>query len=129
MTEAAAEDALRTIRIAIIGAGTIGLSFVVLHLTRRSSSPSSTRDHRWRSAHVRSSLSHEQASKVRIAQSLEQAVKDTDIVQEQGPENVDFKSNIWPEIERHASTTTLRSRAPKMLHTLTINPEATTFSL
>lgn len=37
-----------------------------------------------------------------IASSLSSAVESADIVQEQGPENVSFKQNLWPQIESSA---------------------------
>lgn len=41
-------------------------------------------------------------TRLTYAANLEEAVRDADIVQEQGPENVNFKIQIWPEIEQHA---------------------------
>lgn len=40
--------------------------------------------------------------RLQIAENLQDAVKNSDIVQEQGPENAPFKQKIWPEIERYA---------------------------
>lgn len=36
-----------------------------------------------------------------IDNDLESAVSDSNIVQEQGPENASFKTTLWPEVERH----------------------------
>ena len=42
-----------------------------------------------------------------LAETLAAAVKDADLVQEQGPENVAFKQNIWAEIEANAPKSAL----------------------
>ena len=42
---------------------------------------------------------------IEIGNSLASAVSSADIVEEQGPEVLDFKKKIWPDIERHAPST------------------------
>lgn len=97
--------------IAIIGAGTIGLSFAALHLTKDPSCRVSVFDNRpdlqtYVSKHLPGYLfdvDHESCLKrLSFAENLEKAVQKADIVQEQGPENAGFKIQIWPEIERYA---------------------------
>ena len=36
-----------------------------------------------------------------ISKDLENAISTADIIQEQGPENVDFKTELWSKVERH----------------------------
>lgn len=97
--------------IAIIGAGTIGLSFAALHLAKDASCKVIIFDNRPDlQTYVSQNLAgylidvdHEQCLKrLKLAHTLQEAVQDADIVQEQGPENVDFKTKIWPEIEQYA---------------------------
>lgn len=97
--------------IAIVGAGTIGLSFAALHLTKDPDCKIVIFDNR---SDLREYVSrnlpgylvdvdHDSClSRLTLAGGLEEAVREADIVQEQGPENVDFKIKIWPEIEEHA---------------------------
>ena len=94
-------------KIAIVGAGTIGLSFVKLHLSHSPSSISitifDTRPDL--DTYIQSSLHGlypGSTAQVKTTHSLASAVADADIVQEQGPENLPFKKSIWPQIERHA---------------------------
>ena len=42
------------------------------------------------------------SGRLRLASTIQDAVQNADIVQEQGPENVAFKQAIWSEIEAHA---------------------------
>lgn len=100
-------------RIAIIGAGTIGLSFAALHLTKDPDCLVAIYDIRtdlqdYVSQHLPGYLvdaDHEACvRRLRIASTIEDAVRDANVVQEQGPENATFKAQTWPEIE---------SRAPK----------------
>jgi 3-hydroxyacyl-CoA dehydrogenase len=98
-------------KIAIIGAGTIGLSFAALHLTKDPDCTVVIFDNRpdlqaYVSQHLPGYLidvDHESCTKrLSFAQTLEEAVRDVDIVQEQGPENSALKIKIWPEIEGYA---------------------------
>ena len=100
-------------KIAIVGAGTIGLSFVKLHL-RYSPEPVviiifDTRPDL--EEYVSSSLQlpnkKHHSSTVKTTKSLAEAVSHASIVQEQGPENLAFKAKIWPQIEEHAPPTAL----------------------
>lgn len=98
-------------KIAIVGAGTIGLSFAALHLIKNPDSQVTIFDtrsdlHQYVQTHLPGYLidADEKAclQRLQTANSLEDAVKNADIVQEQGPENPSFKQSIWPQIEQHA---------------------------
>ena len=108
-------------RITLIGAGTIGLSFAALHLEFLQD-PSQLTIH-----DVRPDLRqlvdeglpkllpphHNSAdfiSRIKLSASedtLADAVGTADVVQEQGPENAEFKQAIWAQIERHAPRSAL----------------------
>ncbi|KAK6431759.1 hypothetical protein LTR95_012077 [Oleoguttula sp. CCFEE 5521] len=97
--------------IAIVGAGTIGLSFAALHLAKSPDCHVTIFDVRsdlqdYVSATVPGYLTDTDVAqclaRLKITTSLDEAVKHADIVQEQGPENLDFKQKIWPEIEAAA---------------------------
>lgn len=99
------------IHVTLIGAGTIGLSFAALHLTKNGSSRVTIFDTRPDlQQYVDSNLpgyltDADKAnclSRLSIVDDLKEAVKDAQIVQEQGPENVEFKQKIWPQIEKYA---------------------------
>lgn len=101
----------RNVRITLIGAGTIGLSFAALHLEFLASAAQLTiLDTRPDLAeYVASTLPKYLPaslkgceSSVRLIASLADAVRDADIVQEQGPENLHFKASIWKEVVKHA---------------------------
>jgi 3-hydroxyacyl-CoA dehydrogenase len=100
-------------KIAIVGAGTIGLSFLKLHLTY-SPKPVNITIFDTRpdlEEYVAFSLGNtrhkDSLSLVKTTKSLAEAVSDASIVQEQGPENLPFKAEIWPQIEVHAPATAL----------------------
>lgn len=99
-------------KIILIGAGTIGLSFAGLHLQFLNDAGILT-IHDTRSnfrEYVETNLPkflppelHASISKINLSTSSEtlaDAVKDATIVQEQGPENLPFKTSIWSEIEK-----------------------------
>lgn len=97
--------------VAIIGAGTIGLSFAALHLIKNPQSKVKIFDTRPDlKQYVDSNLpgyltdadEADCLSRLSIAENLEEAIGDAQIVQEQGPENVEFKQKIWRRIEQHA---------------------------
>ncbi|KAF2772632.1 hypothetical protein EJ03DRAFT_189335 [Teratosphaeria nubilosa] len=101
----------QTTKIAIIGAGTIGLSFAALHLTKNPTCTISIFDNRpdiqsYVNQHLPGYLIDIDPGtclkRLSFASKLEDAVKDAAIVQEQGPENPDFKTSIWPQVEQHA---------------------------
>ncbi|CZT14347.1 related to hydroxylacyl-CoA dehydrogenase [Ramularia collo-cygni] len=103
--------ATRSNTVAIVGAGTIGLSFAALHLTKDPSCKVAIFDNRsdlqaYVSEHLPRYLVDADRdtcfARLTLAESLEEAVRDADIVQEQGPENASFKIQIWPEIEQYA---------------------------
>jgi 3-hydroxyacyl-CoA dehydrogenase len=97
--------------VALIGAGTIGLSFAALHLAKNPTCIVEIYDTRSDlSEYVGDKLCEylveadveECKSRVQIAESLAKAVENADIVQEQGPENADFKRTTWAQIEQLA---------------------------
>ncbi|KAK4984660.1 hypothetical protein LTR50_006451 [Elasticomyces elasticus] len=100
-------------RIALVGAGTIGLSFAALHLSANPSATVTIHDTRPDlEEYVQNNLPGYLAatgsdvpaalSRLRLATSLRDAVQGADYVQEQGPENLAFKQSIWRAIEEHA---------------------------
>ncbi|RMY72912.1 hypothetical protein D0863_04206 [Hortaea werneckii] len=101
----------KNVEIAIIGAGTIGLSFAALHLIKDPSCNVTIFDTR---ADLREYVQRNLPgylveadrdsclSRLSFASKLEKAVQDAAIVQEQGPENPEFKIGIWPQIEQLA---------------------------
>jgi 3-hydroxyacyl-CoA dehydrogenase len=108
-----------TNHVVIIGAGTIGLSFAALHL-QFLADPSQLTIHDTRADvqdYVRKGLAkvleesqHDLISKIKLSMfdsTLVEALANGTIIQEQGPENVPFKTKIWKQIEEHASKTAL----------------------
>ncbi|KAF7556346.1 hypothetical protein G7046_g6333 [Stylonectria norvegica] len=120
--------------IAIIGAGTIGLSFAALHLSAASNQPTRVFIYDPRTdlkEYIESNLldylslqgktaKKDEASgqnatvttlfatgELIIASTLQEAVQQADIVQEQGPENAAFKQQLWSEVESLSPQNTL----------------------
>jgi 3-hydroxyacyl-CoA dehydrogenase len=103
-------------RITLIGCGTIGLSFAAFHLLHLQS-PSQlvivdTRPDL--EDYVRSTIPNylepskqALAAEIRLTSNVAEGVADAGIVQEQGPENVGFKSKLWAEVEQHAPSSAL----------------------
>jgi 3-hydroxyacyl-CoA dehydrogenase len=102
----------KDLRITLIGTGTIGLSFAAFHLSHLLG-PSQLTIYDSRpdvSQYVEENLpgffseapSAAAISNIRIATSLKTAVEDAHIIQESGPENRDFKKELWAEVEKHA---------------------------
>ncbi|KAJ4315812.1 hypothetical protein N0V94_005763 [Neodidymelliopsis sp. IMI 364377] len=102
------------LRITLIGTGTIGLSFAAFHLTHLAS-PSQLTIYDTRpdaAQYVQDNLpqffrdqdqsSLPSFSDVKVATSLQSAVKDASIIQESGPENLPFKLDLWAKVEAHA---------------------------
>nr|POE93414.1 l-carnitine dehydrogenase [Quercus suber] len=98
-------------KIGIIGSGTIGLSFAALHLTKNPSCIITIYDTRadlqvYVKEHLPGYLvdfdTEHAFRRLLFASELSEAVQDASIIQEQGPENADFKIGIWAEIERLA---------------------------
>ena len=100
-------------KIAIVGAGTIGLSFVKLHFAHSPKPVTITIfDIRpdleeYVSSSLQNAYRKDPSSTVKCTKSLAEAVSDASIVEEQGPENLAFKAKIWPEIEELAPATAL----------------------
>ena len=99
------------VKVAVIGAGTIGLSFAALHLAKNPGCNVTIYDTRPDlSKYVDDKLCEylvdanieECKSRVQIAESLAKAVETANIVQEQGPENADFKRTTWAQVEQLA---------------------------
>lgn len=103
-------------KITLIGTGTIGLSFAAFHLTHLAH-PSQLTIYDTRpdvASHIHSSLpkyfptqnesspSSTDFSSINIATTLPSAVKNATIIQESGPENAPFKTNLWAEVEKYA---------------------------
>jgi 3-hydroxyacyl-CoA dehydrogenase len=107
----------------IIGVGTIGLSFVALHLNK-ATDPLSLQiflyDPRpnlkaYVQQHLPGYLDPQRfpeadkdifsVAPIYIAETLAQAVGSADVVQEQGPENLPFKEKVWHDIEEGAPET------------------------
>lgn len=117
MSELSKDDT--DLKITLIGTGTIGLSFAAFHLSHLTNSSQLTiYDTRPDAAHyfqdVIPSFFHHQDqyslpsfADVRIATTLEDAVKQAHIIQESGPENLPFKLSLWAEVEKHAPTDAL----------------------
>ena len=100
-----------SVNVAVIGAGTIGLSFAALHLAKNPHCNVTIYDTRSDlSKYVDDKLCEylvdadieECKSRMQIADSLAGAVETANIVQEQGPENADFKRTTWAQTEQLA---------------------------
>jgi 3-hydroxyacyl-CoA dehydrogenase len=99
------------IKVAIVGAGTIGLSFAALHLMKNPNCTVTLYDTRpdlkeYMEAKLPQYLVDadvkECTSRVATTVSMAEAVADANIVQEQGPENACFKRKAWSRIELDA---------------------------
>lgn len=101
----------KELRIALIGAGTIGLSFAAFHLSHLST-PSHLTIYDTRpnaEEYIRenlpkffsASLPHS-ISQVQVATNLTDAVSTAHIIQESGPENLQIKQDLWAAVETHA---------------------------
>jgi 3-hydroxyacyl-CoA dehydrogenase len=104
-----------TAKIALVGAGTIGLSFAALHLSHlQSASQLTIIDTRPDlESHVKSTLprylpssQHGFIDQINLTSSLE-AVSTATIIQESGPENLEFKILLWTQVEKLASPSAL----------------------
>jgi 3-hydroxyacyl-CoA dehydrogenase len=104
------------IKIAIIGAGTIGLSFAALHLMKNPDCTVTLYDTRpdlkeYMEAKLPQYLVdadvQECTSRVSTTVNMAEAVAGANIVQEQGPENACFKRKAWSRIEIDAPRDTL----------------------
>ncbi|EME42694.1 hypothetical protein DOTSEDRAFT_90013 [Dothistroma septosporum NZE10] len=99
------------VKITLVGAGTIGLSFAALHLAKGATCLVTIYDTRpdlqsYVSTHLPSYLLdidlESCTNRLFYASNVADAVTNADIIQEQGPESAEFKKNLWPEIEKHA---------------------------
>lgn len=103
------------LKITLIGAGTIGLSFAAFHLSHLPASHLTIYDTRPNAeSYILESLpqfygahSPPLLSKLRIATTLQEAVSGAHIIQESGPENLAIKRALWVEVEKHAPETAL----------------------
>jgi len=107
-------DSGAELRITLIGAGTIGLSFAAFHLSHLASPTNltiyDTRPHA--AQYILETLPkfYENStgptpatlSKINIATSLQEAVQHAHIIQESGPENLQIKRELWAEVEKCA---------------------------
>lgn len=120
----------KTLRITLIGAGTIGLSFLALHFRHCLSSgarrleltvydsrpdieeyvpkalPAYINAKITKKANVAGSYDVDVEERTLIntlivENNLERAVSKASIIQEQGPENADFKTALWSKVEQH----------------------------
>ncbi|WP_206790494.1 3-hydroxyacyl-CoA dehydrogenase NAD-binding domain-containing protein [Amycolatopsis sp. MtRt-6] len=96
---------------AVIGAGTIGLSWTALFahhgLTVRVTDPRPDLAEAVETALAQfaphlGTTAAELASRVRIAADVTEAVRDADVVQENGPENVEFKKDLFEQLVEEA---------------------------
>lgn len=101
------------LHVTLIGLGAIGISFAALHLRYTSALVSVYDTRPDLESHINSvlpgyinsddaalSISELRAmGRLRICSSLEEACQDATIVQEQGPENLEFKRSIWSRVE------------------------------
>lgn len=100
------------LKITLVGAGTIGLSFAAFHLSYLPASSQLTiYDTRPNAEqYVRENLGKffakesvpNSISDVKVAGNLREAVSTADIVQESGPENLQIKQELWAEVEKYA---------------------------
>lgn len=97
--------------IALIGLGTIGLSFTALHLQHSSANLRLYDVRDGLHQHIQSLLpvylslpldDFISSGRLVICSSVEEACENADIVQEQGPDNVDFKKSNWANVVRYA---------------------------
>ncbi|KAF1942468.1 hypothetical protein EJ02DRAFT_454165 [Clathrospora elynae] len=102
----------KDLHITLIGTGTIGLSFAAFHLSHILG-PSQLTIYDTRpdvTQYVEENISNffetppstASISNIRIAGSLEVAVEDAHVIQESGPENLEWKMKLWEEVEKHA---------------------------
>ena len=102
--------------IAIIGSGTIGLSFAALHLVQNPTCTVTVFDTRpdlydyiteKLPGYILGACSDSYQDRLTLAPNLKKAVEYADIIQEQGPEKVEFKKSLWAEVEKHARSDAL----------------------
>lgn len=107
-SQPAVQNGSEKVNITLIGAGTIGLSFAALHLNKNPAAHITIYDtrkdfeeyvHSNLPAYLDSNLLKTYQSRLSISSDLSTAVSNASIIQEQGPENLPFKSSLWPEIE------------------------------
>ncbi|KAK3110852.1 hypothetical protein LTR53_014436 [Teratosphaeriaceae sp. CCFEE 6253] len=98
-------------KVVLVGAGTIGLSFAALHLTKNPDCTVTIFDTRpdlqaYIQQHLPGYLDdgdHDAyMSRLSVANELKTALESAHIVQEQGPENLAFKVSLWPQVEQLA---------------------------
>lgn len=109
-----------SVPITLIGLGSIGISFAALYLTHSEATVSVYDPRPDLEDHIKSVLaiyldnsdarfeveSLISSGRLRICTSLKDACKDAAIVQEQGPENLTFKSSTWKQVVHFVSPDT-----------------------
>ena len=102
--------------IALIGSGTIGLSFAALHLSKNPKSTVTVFDTRpdlydyicdKLPSYIDDSCSDTYRDRLTLSPTLKKAVEYADIIQEQGPEKLSFKKELWAEVEKYARSDAL----------------------
>jgi 3-hydroxyacyl-CoA dehydrogenase len=100
-----------SLRISLIGTGTIGLSFAAFHLANPIPCQLTIYDTRpnlseYIQEHLpkffKSQKISVDVSSIKLATSLQEAVSDAHIIQESGPENLNVKRTLWKDVENHA---------------------------
>lgn len=111
-----------THHIAILGAGTIGLSMVALHLRRPDTRVTiydpredfTTQVHNQLPSYLETTQDTQEkdpithllsTSRLKIATSLREAVEKATIIQEQSPERTDSKQELWNQVSKYADPT------------------------
>lgn len=102
----------KSLKITLIGAGTIGLSFAAFHLIDTDTSVTIYDTRPDARSYIEKGLlqflpTTSSSFNYHVAATLEEAVSDADIIQESGPENLSFKKSLWKEIEQHVPKTAL----------------------
>lgn len=102
--------------ITVVGAGTIGLSWTSLFLSHghsvtltdiREDLPAIWQRHQEALKPTLDSLGLHEQGQLKLTTSLKEAVQQADIVQENGPENLSFKQQLYADMERYAPEHTL----------------------
>jgi len=102
---------MEEVKITLIGAGTIGLSFAAFHLANDTPCQLTIYDtrpnlHGYILEQLPKLFTDQETpsdiAKIRLATSFQHAVADAHIIQESGPENLQVKQDLWKNVEQHA---------------------------